>query len=162
MKSLFTLVLCLCSGSLFAQNGFFLQPVIGGGVGNVHWTNVQPLPYNSHQSNIFSYQGTLEVGYRSRKWEFITGLGYFKTGYAGPDIFWTYSMPNTGCVIGSEDYYPSLGTSITYNPHIILPVKVGYQLFHLSKRLTFVPYIGAEIAYNLPRVYVVANHRYFE
>ena len=156
MKILSTLMLCLCGSSLFAQNGFFLQPQFGAGVANTHWTPGGDNPPSQEITHytIFSFQGTLDVGYRTRKWEFITGLGYFRTGYDGPwaGIPWDdLSIPGQGQV-GSTKEYPPLGSTVTYNPHIILPVKVGYQLY-LNKKWVFVPYLGAEVAYGLDRVY---------
>ncbi len=160
MKFLSTTILCFCSTVLFAQNGFFLQPEIAGGVSNSHFTSAQPSPeYGSVQHNIFSFQVMLDVGYKTGKWEFTTGLGYFRTGYAGRSGEpLTYSIYNTTGIIGiNTDDYLSLGTFTVYNTHIILPIKVGYQLFHLNERLTFAPYLGAEFAYNMPRIYMIGG-----
>ena len=156
MKILSTLMLCICSTGLFAQNGFFLQPEIGTGAGNSRLISRWPSPGNHGiaEYTIFSYQATLELGYRTRKWEFVTGLGYFRTGYDGPFTGGTIcetNVPGQG-LIGSTREYPPLGSSVTYNPHIILPIKAGYQLL-LNKRLALTPYLGAEFAYNMPRVY---------
>ena len=146
-----------CSG-LFAQNGFFLQPEIAGGVGNAHFTSAEPLPASEGIShNIFSFEGTLGIGYRSKKWEFITGLGYFRTGFTTSWPGMDFQLANGPGLIGSTPEYIS-GVSRVQNPHFILPLKVGYQLFHLNKKLTFTPYLGAEFAYNLPRTFVQYWH----
>ena len=152
MKIFSTLIFCLCGSSLFAQNGFFLQPEIGGGVGNALWTPTDhPLVlYRKAHERILSLNAALEVGYRSEKWEFITGLSYLRTGYVKSRIPGTILMGSTH-EEHSDDAY--LSASVNYNPHIILPVKVGYQLLRLSNKLTITPYIGAEVAYNLPRVF---------
>ena len=151
MKILSTLLLCFCSTGLFAQNGFFLQPEVSLGNGNVHWSSTAASPeYGRVQHNISSYEGTLEVGYKHRNFEFVTGVGYFRTGYWGKGINGVF--PNW---IGAiTDGYPKLGDGIVYNSHIILPVKFGYQLLGRNRRFVVTPYLGAEFAYNLPRLFV--------
>ena len=158
MKNSFILVLCLSSSALFAQNGFFLQPEIGGGIGNFQRVSSY---YNDVHRNVSSLKGSLEVGYRGKRWEFITGLGYLRTGYAaGYSGIYYGSVPGSDpSRYGQEDisFYSS-----AYNRHIIAPVKVGYQLLCLNKRLTFAPHLGAEFSYNLPRVFKSDKQRMVE
>ncbi len=170
MKILSTLLLCLCSSALFAQNGFFLQPEIAAGAGNVHWTsdgihwtsNLPSPKYLGFKHTLFSYQGTLDVGYKTGKWEFITGLGYFTTGYSGSDAIFNFTdkyMYQGIGLIGATKDYPELGEAKTYNRHIILPVKVGCQLVQLNDRWTFTPQLGAEFSYNMPRVFIAGGRK---
>jgi len=126
---------------------------------NAFW---QPLPGTGMegQKSITSFQGQLDLGYRSGKWQFITGLGYLRTGVnlsEGSLFNFRHDLvmpshPEGGFYVPFIDY----GCTV-YNPHIIMPVKVGYELARFSNRLTLNPIIGAEVSYNIRRVFLGPN-----
>ena len=81
MKKLIAVILSFVCTASFAQNGLFLQPEVGGGFGNADIApsrNSYVTHYNTQ--NIFSYQGQMNIGYNAGKWQFITGVGYLRTG----------------------------------------------------------------------------------
>jgi hypothetical protein len=158
MKHLFITILSfVCSSAAFSQDGFFLQPEIGVGMANTCWRAFSPAGLPGQES-VLSYQGQLDLGYRSGKWQFISGLGYLRTGVTlkqgsvfdftdggGPVFFYDNStfLP----------YLPPMGVTV-YNPHIILPIKVGYEICRFSNKLSLNPVAGAEFFYNMRRTII--------
>ena len=61
-----------------------------------------------------------------------------------------------------QSFYPSVPENVfippvkitDYNPHIVVPVKIGYEVLRFSDKLSFTPFIGAEYAFNMPRTFV--------
>src|ERR1035437_544072 len=153
MKKLMITLLSFCSTLSFAQNGFFLQPEIGGGFSNTCWQPFKTTGYPG-QTSIFSYQGQVDIGYKAGIWQFITGIGYLRTGvnlqHGSLSDFNNYIW-----FIFDENLFVPYSLAITdYNPHYIIPVKIGYEVHRFSKRLSFTPLIGAELSENLPRTFV--------
>jgi len=114
------------------------------------------------QKSVTSFQGQLDLGYRSGKWQFITGLGYLRTGVdlsRGSMVDLRHDM-GVMTLSGDQYYMPIMYNApgcTVYNPHIIMPVKVGYELVRFSNRLTLNPVIGAEVCYNIRRVFVESD-----
>jgi hypothetical protein len=157
MKNLFITLFCCWSTVAFAQNGFFLQPEIGAGMTNANWKPTSSVASYPGQSPIFSWQGQLDLGYKAGKWRFITGLGYLRTGVnlKQGDLSYFY---NYVFVQEINPLYTAFSHGITdYNPHYIVPVKIGYEVRRFSNRLSLTPLIGAELTRNLPRTFLIGE-----
>ncbi len=134
----------LCSAVLFtlqatAQNGFFLQPIASTGFSKtvVHNFGGQP-DYKNVTSTNFSFG----IGYKLNKWRFATGISYLRTGNSIDLTFATFD-PLTGTLTGIQHR-----TQCYYFHHLVVPVTAGYQL-NLSRKLSLVPTLGAELSYNI-------------
>ncbi len=158
MKKLFIALVCFCSTWSFAQKGFYLQPEVGGGFSNA----VMPVPsswtsYDNH--SVLSYQGQMDIGYRTGKWQFATGIGYLRTGVYIKNGSIATLDKNAWLVFAQSNDLPFVGwvtNGITdFNPHVMVPVKVGYEVAKLSNKLSFTPFIGAEFSRNMPRTLIL-------
>jgi hypothetical protein len=155
MKKLFITLLSLCSVASFAQNGFFLQPEIGTGFSNTSWRPSSSVSSYDGQKSVFSYQGQVDIGYKAGKWQFITGFGYLRTGVKLSQG--TIADFNNYALVFFENasFTQLYAAEITdYNPHYVIPVKIGYEVHRFSKKLSLTPLIGAEFTNNLPRTFV--------
>jgi hypothetical protein len=151
MKTFLFTLFCLSTTASFAQNGFFLQAETGAGISNMTMEPFSPLGYPD-QSNVFGYQGQVDAGYKAGKWQFVSGIGYLRTGVKmSPGL--------------TEGFYGTFGEGTStqvvkivtdYNPHLLLPVKVGYEAIRFSNKLSFTPFVGAEFLYNMPRTFIVS------
>jgi len=135
MKKLIITILCFCSITSFAQDGFFLQPIIGAG-----FTNMKHNDDNDHMTSgdyAFTFDGGVRAGYQAGKWRFNTGLGYLRTGTKIP-ITLTDALGNP------------IGTSyIRYRySHLVLPITVG-RTFSMTRKLSLTPSAGPEFSYNI-------------
>jgi hypothetical protein len=146
LKKYLLLILCLCSAASYAQNGFFLQPEIGAGFSNTIW---KPGIY-PQQVSIFSYRAGMDIGYKTGKWQFITGLAYLRTGVK--------VLSGTIYYFENNEYLLPIITppeNITdYNPHILVPLKIGYEVLRFSDKLSLTALLGAEISYNIQRTFL--------
>jgi opacity protein-like surface antigen len=154
MRKFLLIALCACSTVSFAQTGFFIQPQIGGGIANTNWQYFSPTQ-NRDQKNIFSDEFAIKAGYQNEKWSFTAGIGYLNTGYQMN----SYSVFTPGV---SQEYplhawpEPNIaGKYSMHDPHIILPLEVGYKIY-LNPKLFFTPSIGAAAMYNLQR-HIITN-----
>jgi len=158
MKKLIITILCFCGIASFAQNGFFLQPEIGGGISNTCW---QPFTFKGlpGQQSILSYQGQVDAGYNAGKWRFSTGVGYLLTGvHLQPGSIANFNNYVVIPFAETNNLFIPYSEKITdYNPHIIIPLKVAYEVKQFNDRLSFVPQIGAEFAMNQRRTFVFSN-----
>ena len=154
MKTFLFTLFCFCGTVSLAQNGFFLQPEIGAGVSNSTFEPFSPAGY-PEQLNVFGYQGQVDLGYRAGNWQFISGIGYLRTGV-------TIAQGSVGIFYGTAGEGTSIETlapeKVTdFNPHLVVPVKIGYRAIRFSKKLSFTPFVGAEFLYNMPRTFVVGS-----
>jgi hypothetical protein len=159
MRKLLITFLCLYSTQSFAQNGFFLLPELGAGMSNTSWKPQASVASYPGQNSIFSWQGQLDLGYKAGKWQFITGLGYLRTGVnmknGDENEFNNYKFVPADI----NSVWPLVVPGVTdYNPHYIVPVKVGYEMHQFNNKLSFLPVIGAEFTNNLPRTFAVGHN----
>lgn len=151
MKKLIPLLaISMLSSTVFAQNGFYLSPSAGAGIGSsflryTAFDNKGNATTNS-ASSIFSYNFTAGIGYRYKNWRFESGLQYISNGYL-----------LKGLVFGS-DFDPSTGTVQFYGTHktrlnyIGIPLQLSYSI-PLSRRLSLVPTAGIIASYALNGTY---------
>ena len=161
MKNVFIAILCSCSTLSFAQNGFFLQPQVGGGFSNsvLYYPNMPDVNWATR--NVPSWQAQLNIGYKAGQWRFTSGIGYLRTGVklknGTPANFDQYAFILYDMLPFGP--YPLTAFDITdYSPHVIVPVKVGYELCRFGNRLSLVPAIGAELSYNRPRTILLGDY----
>jgi len=150
MKQLSIILICFCCITATAQNGFYLQPEVGAGLSNACWQAFSPAG-NPGQSSVFSYQGQMDIGYKAGRWQFISGIGYLRTGVKSSYNYIVDPFFMQGIAV---DYNNGAFIKADYNPHIIVPVKIGYEVCRFSNRLSFTPIIGAQFGYNTPRSFV--------
>ena len=133
MRKFILFILCLSCIPAFAQDGLFLQPTIGIGVGKVKYSEDAPFPIKF--TLIPSVQ--IGIGYQFSHVVLSTGLGYMQTGFAQKITYTDY----VGNVVGTGYL------NLHYN-HLVVPVTVGYKL-NGGKKFSVTPVIGTEITYNI-------------
>jgi hypothetical protein len=133
-KTLLLLVASLFSIASFAQNGFYLAPSVGAGIGNAHQDffasqfGVKSLPHT-----ILTYSAGINFGYKRGHWRLETGAQYSISGYKYTGLFLDTLK---------------LGNSTTRYKHVSIPVNVGYEV-RVANKLKVVPYLGITGSYNL-------------
>lgn len=160
MKKLLFIILCCCSSYVFGQKGFYLLPEAGIGFTNARMPGSSHFYGHTQLNNITSIQGQLGIGYKTGRWQFSSGIGFLRTG-----------MQLTGSAlllrrdIAITTTFPELLVPMviridkitTYNPHITVPVKIGYEAYRFNNKLKVTPAIGAELAYNTRRTFTYAE-----
>lgn len=165
MKKLLFIVLCCCSSYVFGQKGFFLLPEAGIGFTNARMPGIAKIYGVTQLSSITSMQGQLGIGYKTGRWQFTSGIGYLRTGMRvrGSElvlrrdllIYATFPENFIAPWMVKADIK-------AYNPHITVPVKIGYEAYRFNNKLTVTPAIGAELAYNTRRTFTHAMPAYIE
>ena len=143
-KALFLAGAITLAAPAFAQNGFYLSPSIGVGIGNVKMDLVYTNQNGNTitQSSILSYNAKIGIGYKYKNWRFQTGLQYFTTGYKLNGLLFSSQFdPNNPTIIGTGS------SQLIYN-HFGVPLQIGYTIWP-GKKLSIVPYIGVLTSYNL-------------
>lgn len=133
------LITGMFSLSAYAQNGFYLAPSAGAGIGNatesLYAVGVDGYAASNHKSPVFTNNLQFGVGYQYKNWRFQTGIHYFKSGYKIDNlVFGTDFDPNPNNISGSGSY------EIRIN-QVGIPLQVGYAI-PLSRKLSLVPYVG--------------------
>jgi hypothetical protein len=124
----------------FAQNGFYLSPSIGAGISNTKqdFFSLDPNGSKIKRSNILSYNGSLNVGYKLNHWRFEAGIQYSISGYKMDDLVFGNNFPDTTPQGSSEVQYQ----------HLSIPLKVGYEI-RLGNKFNLIPLAGIVTSYNL-------------
>ncbi len=133
IKKVILAVFSLCSFPALAQQNFFLQPVLGIGMGKT--TPLQSLSSKQKTQFTLLYNAQIGIGYESGRFVLNTGLGYTQTGLA-LDFQYTDGL---GEPIGDGSL------SIHYN-NLVVPFTAGYK-FLMGKKSSVSPLVGAELSY---------------
>jgi cellobiose-specific phosphotransferase system component IIB len=145
-KLLFLLAAGIMSVHSFAQNGFYLTPYVGAGIGNAQMNYPNPkyvrLPT---KKEIFTYRAGLQAGYKKGHLRFEAGVQYGTSGYRYTDQYFLAPLPDS-IYIGGE--------KIVYN-HLSVPIRFGYE-FNIAKHLKFLPYLGIAPSYNLGATEIIS------
>ena len=128
MKKTFLFILLLNNLFTYAQNGFFLQPIVGIGAGGGSYTDIN---HNEYKTKLVPvYDAQLGIGYQFSHLMINTGIGYMRTGLRYIDVGLSYTMYAT----------------VYYN-HLVVPVAFGYR-FHNGKKSFITPILGVDLTYN--------------
>ncbi len=121
-----------------AKDKFYLQPIIGIGLGNINAGRVNG-EYASKNILVPDFQ--LAIAYRHKKMQLSSGIGYMQTGREALSTYWISKGASTGQV------WTYKRQELQRYNHILVPLTLGYS-FKLSKEFSFIPAIGAGITYN--------------
>lgn len=135
MKKILLTALCLFSIASFAQNGYFLQPIVGVGTGNINYKGSDNHMTSSNYA--LTFNTGIVAGYQAGSWRFNTGLVYLRTGATQP-ITMTDALGNP---IGTYNVH------YRYS-HLVLPVMAG-RTFRKAKKLSFTSSVGVGFSYNI-------------
>lgn len=126
----------------YAQAGFYLAPMAGGGISSSSGAGF--LLSTNPKSPIYAQEYQVGLGYSFHNWQLETGLGYATTGAHGVGYLWR-SVGYWGGVLVFTP--PPAYTATTINRHILAPLSVRYNIL-MGKRLSVVPGLGIEWLYN--------------
>lgn len=115
MKKILLLILSLSSLTAFGQNGFFLQPLAGIGVGNIKTTHIPPGSFKYKFAPTYELQ--FGIGYQYKNLIVTGALGYKQSVYCAAITF----TDGLGALLGTHD------VRYGFN-HISLPVTIGYRI----------------------------------
>jgi len=140
------LIAGMFAASAPAQNGFYLAPSVGAGIGS-QTGSFSVLDANGdytskHKSSVLSYSAQIGIGYRYKNWRFQSGIQYISHGYQMKGLLFS---------TGFDPANPSVVTPGVYKVRfnqIGIPLQAGYAI-PLGPRLTLVPGIGVMGAYLL-------------
>lgn len=124
----------------WGQKGLYLKPSAGIGFGNVR-ENSNTTGYPSLQKvNVAALNVTAGIGYQVKKWRFESGIGYLRSGvrrdmYSSSVYSRNYPLVDTT-------------TSHTYFHHIIIPLRIAYQL-RMNRKLSLYPTLGGAVSFNM-------------
>ncbi len=133
------IILMLAFGLLAHQasgrNGFYVSPSAGVGVSRLRLNYLLPdgVKFDRRAENVLSYNATLGMGYNYKKWRLEMGLQYALTGY------------QVTCL---SPGFPDNTRTTTRYEHLNIPLRLGYNI-GLNNRLSFVPYAGIVVGYNI-------------
>jgi hypothetical protein len=124
----------------FAQNGFYLSPSVGAGIGNTKqdFFSLDPNGNKIKRTAVFSYSGSLNLGYKLNHWRLEAGIQYSTSGFKYDYLVFGNIFPDTT---------PNGSAEIRYR-HLSIPVKVGYEI-KLGNKFTLIPFAGIMTSYNL-------------
>lgn len=145
-KLLLLLAVGILSVHAFAQNGFYLTPYIGAGIGNAQMNYSAPVNVRIlTPKEIFTYSAGLLAGYKRGHCRFEIGVQYGTSGYRYTDQYFAAPLPDS-IYIGSD--------KMVYK-HLAVPIRFGYE-FNIAKHLKFLPYLGITTTYNLGATEIVS------
>ncbi len=135
MKKLILIACIFCALNSNAQNGFFLQPEFGAGIGNTtakFQSNIwvirtdQPKP-------VTAYDFRLGAGFNFGHWAIASGIGYERSGFKRHYI---------------DGDFVTIDNNLTeYFYHIMVPVTLSYRI-RLCDHFYIAPAAGACVSYN--------------
>lgn len=136
MKKLILLFILIGNSVLYAQNGLFIQTMIGAGVSSI--TIYHP-EFHFKDVHKFTLSPQLLIGYKYHNLIFKTGITYLKTGYTGnvnQDPFYTFVDP----------FGPVPFTEYQYYNYLTIPLSVAYNI-RVSPRLSIAPGISYSLGF---------------
>lgn len=144
MRKLILVVLIICHTSLFAQNGFFVQPSVGMGVTNSTVSYFSNYFFNGYNTVVTRnapkpiYKAALLVGHEYGHFIFKTGVSIFRSGINYELSDWNFA--------GTTDPYSSPEQAYSYYYYVSVPVSVGYRI-NIDKRLSLVPSLSYALGF---------------
>jgi hypothetical protein len=145
MKKLLLFAILFASYQSFAQKGFYVKPTLGFG-----YSNTDPNNYMSSNKGGFAYTAGAQVGYKINHIRVESGVNYITAtgqhnGYVFPEDL---IFEDAGDVLYAKGY-----SNFKQREHYLnVPLKLGYEAA-ISKKLSLVPMIGAEVAFDLGSSY---------
>jgi hypothetical protein len=139
-KTLFLVGIVSLTAPTFAQNGFYLSPSVGAGISNTKqdFFSTDPNGSKIKRDDIFSYSGSLNVGYKLNHWRLEAGIQYSISGFNYGKLVFGNNFPDT----------TSQGSAETRYQHLSIPIKVGYEI-RLGSKFKLIPFAGVITSYNL-------------
>ncbi len=129
MKNVFVLLFLFGNSIIYAQDGLFIEPVVGAGLSS---TSVHYSEFKFKDVPKFTFNPQLLLGYKYHNFIFKTGIGYLKTG-------------STGIVY--EGFLSEISTiQYQYNNYLTIPLSVAYN-FPISPRLSIVPGVSYSLGF---------------
>ncbi|RYE11976.1 MAG: hypothetical protein EOP51_32360 [Sphingobacteriales bacterium] len=125
----------------FAQNGFYLSPSVGIGMGNGDFSREDNSFNRVTHPATFVYHGKLIIGYEFNNWRLQTGIQYFNSKYKIKGALFSSDFDPTGNATSANSVIQN-----SYK-HIGIPLQLGYVLGS-DRKLSVVPYVGIIAAYN--------------
>ncbi len=142
MKKTLSFVFCLSVFSSFAQQGVFLQPTIGVGLGNVKYKQPSGEPFKSQFAVV--HNEVIGIGYQFKRLFLNTGLGYNRSGFTQEYYYTT-----------SENGPSGLAHTTQFFNQVIMPLLAGYRF---GNKCHISPVAGAAITYNYSATIVEADY----
>lgn len=117
----------------------------GFGVANMRERALYPAA--GEKTGIFSFAPEITAGYRLGYLRFSAGMSYYRTGYTRKKHTVIYAPPTL------TPYETDLQCIFR---HLSIPLCIGSEVY-ISDRLTLLPYLGADISFNLGETLIYRN-----
>ncbi len=131
----------LASLQCYAQRGFYVKPTFGVGYSNLY-SSIGTEQFKGG----FAYSLGLGLGYKVNHVRLETGVNYVSPG--GSRNHYRF-MEDLDWGQGGDVVYAKSYTNIKQTDHyLMVPLKIGYEAV-IGKKLSLVPAIGAEMAFDL-------------
>jgi hypothetical protein len=138
------LALCCCASFIsFGQTGWFLQPMVGVGMGSAKF-NSRFVP-SSDLLLVINADAQFNIGYQHNKFQFSTGLEYLLSGYGAKYIYTDIN----GNPVGN-------GQLIAFFNHYVVPATVGYKI-NKSNSFSLQLLGGVDMTYNFPATSIITD-----